>query len=87
MLQLYTIFDKKASVYSAPQFYKHVAEATRAIQMHLEEGKGTLARFPADHALYLVGSFDESSGLLYPTAEAGPQFTIEIAELVPQKGN
>lgn len=82
MIQLYSLMDKKTGRYMAPFQCKHVAEATRMVQMELENPKSTLQRFASDYALYLVGSFDDTSGFLYPTAEAGPQFTIEVASLL-----
>lgn len=70
-----------------PPFHvPHVAEATRMVQIELQQKNSKLAMFAADYALYLIGSFDPSSGFLYPTAEKGPQFTIEIAELLSNGG-
>lgn len=83
MIQFYSLMDKKTGAYMPPFQCKHVAEATRFVQLELENSKSTLLRFAADYALYLVGSFDPTSGILYPTAEAGPQFVIEVAALLP----
>lgn len=82
MIQFYSLHDKKTGRYLPPFHCKHVAEATRIVQIELENPKLTLQRFAADYALYLIGSFDDTSGFLYPTAEAGPQFTIEVASLL-----
>lgn len=89
MIQFYSFFDKKAACYTPPFQAKHVAEATRAVQQHMEEGKSIIAKYPADHALYLVGAFDETTGFFDLNTQAiCPSFTIECAALVPaQKGS
>lgn len=87
MLQLYVIKDNKSGGFQAPQFFKNVADCLRTLQLHMEEGKSMLAKFPSDFSLYFVGSFDETSGFLYPTAEAGPQHTLELVELMKGKVN
>jgi len=86
MLQAYSIFDKKAASFERPFWCKHVAEATRAIQMNFEAPKGQepwFVKYPADFALYHVGNFDPTTGSLLPTAHMGPQIVIEIASLAP----
>lgn len=83
MIQLYSLFDKKASCFSRPFFVAHVAEATRSVQIGLESKDVMFAKYPADFALYLMGTFDEATGFLTPPASGMPQFTIEIAALVP----
>lgn len=82
MIQLYSLFDKKAGSYSKPFFVAHIAEAMRSVQMALEDGKSMFAKFPADYALYLMGTFDESTGFLTPPASGMPQFSIEVISLV-----
>lgn len=83
MLQLYSVFDKKTVSFHPPIMVKHVAEATRALQLELENPKSLLARHVGDYALYLVGSFDQSSGCVLPPSHGAPQFTIEAAALLP----
>lgn len=89
MLQQYSIFDKKGGVYSKPFSCLHVAEATRAVQSAFsipKEEQPWFAKYPADHALYFVGTFDESNGMYLPTSEGVPVWVIEVASLAPQKG-
>lgn len=89
MLQMYSIFDKKAAVYEKPFFVKHVAEATRALQASLEMPAGDrpwFAKYPAEFSLYYVGSFDPTNGMYMPTSEGVPVWVIEVASLVPQPG-
>lgn len=86
MFQMYSIFDKKGLIYGQPFYCRHVAEATRSVQIGIQDGKAMFARFPADYALYLVGTFDPDSGSVTPTHQGGPQFCIEVASLVDEKG-
>lgn len=81
-LQMYSIFDKKTVQYMQPFFAKHVAEATRNVQMVLEDGKTLLAKFTADYALYLLGTVDTDTGLIVPPAQMAPQFVIECVSLL-----
>lgn len=86
MLQMYSIMDKKGSMYSKPFFARHVAEATRSVQQAFllpEDQKPWFTKYAADHALYFIGTFDEASGMYTPTSEGVPVWTIEISSLDP----
>lgn len=86
MLQMYSIMDKKGSMYSKPFFSRHVAEATRSVQQAFllpEDQKPWFTKYAADHALYFIGTFDEASGMYTPTSEGVPVWTIEISSLDP----
>lgn len=82
MLQMYSIYDKKVGTYGAPTFSKNVVEIQRSIINVLREGKSLLSQFPADYALYLVGTFDQDLGAIIHPFTPGPQFTLEIASLL-----
>lgn len=86
MLQMYSIYDKKGEAFERPFFVKHVQEAMRSVEQafHLPEGSQPwFVKYPADHALYLIGTFNPDNGGLMPTTAQGPQFTIEIHSLAP----
>lgn len=82
MLQFYAFFDKKTAAYRTPFSVKHVAEATRAVQTHLREGKGDICDYPGDFALYFVGTFDQVAGI-FSKPDGKPTFTMEVAALLP----
>lgn len=85
MFQMYSIRDSKSGAFERPFFAKHVAEATRNVQLFLENSKDhQVARFPEDFSLWQVGSFDPSNGGLMPTHSGAPQWVIELAVLVNQ---
>lgn len=84
MLYMYSIYDKKSQSFSQPMFYKHVAEATRSVQMTLETKEANhLNRFPGDYALYLIGTFDPATGGIMPPETITPQHTLEVQALMP----
>lgn len=83
MLQMYAIKDNKSGAFDRPFFVQHVAQATRNVQMALEEGgKSALARYPEDFSLWLIGHFDETNGGLMPTSTGAPQWTVECVSLL-----
>lgn len=81
MLQFYALFDKKTGGYRTPFSVKHVAEATRAVQVHLEEGKGDICRYPGDFALYFLSEFNQETGQ-FTKPDFRPTFTIEVVSLL-----
>lgn len=81
--QVYSVYDKKSSSYLQPFIRKHLADATRALSMALEEKGSPISKWPADFALYLLGHWDPSTGCITPTSHGGPQLVIEVSALVP----
>lgn len=60
ILNLYSIYDKKAKAYARPFFMQNDATATRAVLSSLE---GTdLGMFPNDYTLFCIGTFDDLNG-------------------------
>lgn len=88
MLQMYSIRDTKTGAFERPFFVRHVQEAIRSVEQAFqarEDQQPWFCKYPADFALYLIGTFDPDTGFVFPTAEKGPQHTIEIAALQPQR--
>lgn len=85
MIQFYSLFDKKTVAYEKPFPVAYVQEALQAVQAALEEKKAYFSKYPADYALYHVGTFDPQSGGMMPPASQGPQFVIEVASLARVK--
>lgn len=85
LLQVFSVFDMKASHYGQPFFMANRASAQRALQMQLRQDKGTvLAQYPADFQLYYLGTFDDDAGMFNAVS---PQFVIAISELVEVTSN
>lgn len=65
MLQfVYSIYDKKAETYSSPFLQANDASAVRAIQATMRDASTSLAQWPDDYVLYLVGTFDIATGIV-----------------------
>lgn len=78
----FSFFDKKASSYLNAWPCSSTAEALRAVQIGVQDGKSTWARFPADFDLYLVGHWDHVQGLMTPPTPQGPQFIEHVTACV-----
>lgn len=61
-LGAYSIFDKKADVYSKPFFVGQDGEASRMFIDLVNDSKTTLHRHPEDYSLYRIGEFNDNSG-------------------------
>lgn len=88
MLQMYSIRDSKGASFDKPFFTKHVAEATRAVQSAFEMPENQqpwFCKYPADFALFFIGTFDPATGQIMPTSDMAPVWVIEVASLVPAK--
>lgn len=64
------IMDSKVSAFSPPMYFRTKGEAVRAFLDALKDTGTVLSKHPRDYQLFLLGTFDDSSGLLSPvTAE------------------
>lgn len=77
----FAIFDKKSGLYDFVQSFKSEADAVRACRSIVNSGKESLlAQYPSDYELYLVGFFEQSSGL-FEYSEEHPDFPKFICGL------
>ncbi|AXH73210.1 MAG: nonstructural protein [Microviridae sp.] len=85
ILHVYSIFDMKASYFSAPFFMAHDALAMRAASDLAQDTSSAPGRHPADFALMKLGSFDDQTA----TFELGqPQnLAVLTAFLQPKQGS
>ena len=82
-MKYFSMFDKKSGAYNPTIFAAtSIAEAVRSVQMHLEEGKSPVAKFPADFKLCLVGDFDPANGLMTPPTAQGPIDVQEVSAMM-----
>lgn len=56
--------DVKAEAFAQPFFVATVAVARRAMEKAVSDPESDVHRFPADYELYVLGEFDERSGIL-----------------------
>lgn len=77
---VYSIFDKKAAIFSPPFYAPHNEIAMRNVAMAARNLDSQLGQYPSDFALYRLGTFDDSSAQM----DTGrPEFIIEVIGLVP----
>lgn len=69
IFELISLFDKKAEVYSPPSYYTHRAYMHRDLQKLLSSGNGAYALHPEDFQVFLIGFFDDRTGVVSPSPE------------------
>lgn len=63
MLQMFTVYDSKACVYSGPYFFRTVSEGVRLFsRMAAEDTSSLFYAHGADFTLFHCGTFDDSMG-------------------------
>lgn len=87
---LASLFDVKAGEYSPAVCYPNEAAASRAFVALIAEGQSIPALYPADFSLFLVGTFDESSGAVQAVPPrmfySGMQALSAFRELQARRG-
>lgn len=58
-LQMYTIYDHKAQVYSRPFFMRSDEEAIRAFRGLANDKTTDIGKYPTDYTLYYLGDFHD----------------------------
>lgn len=66
LTNIYSIHDSKGSIFNTPFFAINDSMATRNFLMLKNDSKSTVSQFPDDFALYKIGSYDDSTGLITP---------------------
>lgn len=79
---VYSIYDKKALIYNPPYFAHNDGTAVRIVADSMAQGT-SLARHPADYAVFKVGEFNDQTGGIVATTP--PQFTVELVSLLDKK--
>ena len=82
-LKMFSLFDKKALAYANPFYFHHKGEAIRAVEDLIRAGNSAPAHHPNDFALYLIGYWDEHTGVV--TAASPIEFVEEVANCVTKK--
>lgn len=60
------IMDSKVGAFSPPMYFRSKGEAVRSFLDALSDQSTTLSKHPRDYQMFLVGSFDDQTGLLTP---------------------
>lgn len=78
------LFDTAAQVYGRPFFAHVTAQAIRSLgdEVNSSSKDTDLSRHPDDFELYLLGSFDDASGVI---SSHDPQFLVRARDLIRAK--
>lgn len=68
LLHAYTVYDNKSLTYSPPFFAVQDGVATRMFQDLVNDTNTSVGQHPADYTLYCVGTFNDATAQLEPTA-------------------
>lgn len=60
--EIFSIYDKKAMLYSTPFFLLQAGQALRELDQMVQDPKTTVSKYPDDFALYKIGIFNGKTG-------------------------
>lgn len=66
-LNVYTMYDVQADVFSRPVFLNNDQEAIRTVEMEVTNEDSALAKNPNDFTFYSIGVFDPATGYIEST--------------------
>jgi len=61
-LQIFSVYDEKAQIFSKPMYLTHKGEAIRAFQDVTKDPNSMVAKHAEDYKLYALGTYDETTG-------------------------
>lgn len=79
MKGIFSVFDKKAGVYSTPFVSHSLATATRDFGSAVNDSSSQISKFASDYELFMVGEWDEDSGLI--VSGSSPVFVVAGSSL------
>lgn len=83
---VYAIRDIVMKNYSLPFYAIHESHAKRICQDLVQRGEGTIVYdHPEDHDLYLIGEYDDLSGLISPVKY--PEFVLHLSDFATPVGD
>lgn len=78
----YTLYDRKALVYSPPFFAVADGAAVRMVQDLASTTDNQVGRHPGDFVLYCAGGYDDLSGQLLPVTAL--RHIVDVLALAPR---
>lgn len=79
IVQIYSVYDKKAAAYLQPFFIQNEGMAIRAVTEVVQEEGHAFNKHAQDYALYQLGTYDDSTGKI--TAKDNPHPIINFLEI------
>lgn len=65
-IQIFSIYDSKAKVFSQAFFSPNIAVALRSFSVAVNDRETQLFKHPEDFSVFHIGEFDDDTGLLVP---------------------
>ena len=66
LMHVFAVYDMKAEAYYPPMFQKTVGLALRIFKDMANNPDTTVGRFPTDYALFQIGTYEDTTGILTP---------------------
>lgn len=80
-MRLYSIYDRKASIFDAPFSSLTDGTASRVIKELVKKG-GRLVSYIEDFDLFCLGEYEPSTGVITPE-EPSPRFVAAVSVIAP----
>lgn len=77
----YSLFDRKALMYSPPFFAPNDQVALRTVGDACRDPNHPIGQHPGDYVLFNLGSFDDSKGAMLPVSPL--VHVVDVLALVP----
>lgn len=75
LMQVFTVFDRKAKIYMPPFCFRTRSEAVRAFSESCRDSGHMFCKHPEDFALYSIGDYDDQTGEML-ALKNGPEIVI-----------
>jgi hypothetical protein len=82
ILNIYAVRDSAVEAFLQPFFSPTDGAAIRSLTEAVNDPKHPFATGPQYYALYHLGSFDDSNGVLSPLESGGPRFLLDCIQVV-----
>lgn len=69
ILQVFSVFDSKAKVYSQPFYSINAGVAVRSFTDLVNDPGSSVHRYPEDFTLFQIATFDDARGVVVPLPE------------------
>lgn len=86
---MYSIYDSAVECFARPMFVNTQAQIMRMLKDEMENADSSLAKHPYDYALFRVGEFNDSDGIvtpLLPAQHVCSLIALKQGDLFPDDG-
>lgn len=80
IMKIYTVFDSAAQAYLQPFFFQADGQAKRAFGELVNDKTHSFGKHPDDYTLFLIGYYDDATGLIEPVTVQSLGNALEYLE-------